>query len=221
MELADRRTDNPRMMRSFVPPRAAMALALSVMTGACASTGGVPRPFPTPGSSRSEPSGETAGAPAPVAGDPADAVDDYALVGTALSLRGTPYRNGGSDSAGSTAAASRSTSTPSTVCRCPGRYMTSSIGKIGEVRRGRTRGSVIFYDRGARSDACGDRHRRRSIRPCTQLDRSGACRTSEHELLVRALSWRTAHHAALKAPLRTRRRETPFVNCRMCKSSSQ
>jgi cell wall-associated NlpC family hydrolase len=100
MELADRRTDNLKMMRAFVPPRAAMALALSVMTGACASTGAVPRPFPTPGSSRSEPLGETAGAPAAVAGDPADAVDDYALVGTALSLRGTPYRNGGSDTKG-------------------------------------------------------------------------------------------------------------------------
>ena len=36
----------------------------------------------------------------PVAAGPASRVDGYALVGTALSLRGAPYRNGGGDPAG-------------------------------------------------------------------------------------------------------------------------
>jgi len=62
------------------------------LSSACASTGAVPRPFPTavrPG--RSAP----ASPPAPAGG-----IDDYALVGTALSLRGVPYRDGGSDLTG-------------------------------------------------------------------------------------------------------------------------
>ena len=58
---------------------------------ACASTGARPRPFPTPGAETSPPVSPAA---------PTKAVDGYALVGTALALRGTPYRNGGSDPSG-------------------------------------------------------------------------------------------------------------------------
>ena len=59
---------------------------------ACASTGAVPLPFPAPGR------GPAPTPPAPAApGLPADA---YAISGAALSLRGTPYRNGGSDPSG-------------------------------------------------------------------------------------------------------------------------
>jgi peptidoglycan DL-endopeptidase CwlO len=53
-----------------------------VLTGACATGGGLPRPFPSPG------------------GGSAATADGAALAGTALSLRGTPYRNGGADPAG-------------------------------------------------------------------------------------------------------------------------
>ena len=66
-----------------------------VLMSACASTGYTPRPFPVPGG----------GTPAPVA-RPASPIparggmDPYALTGTALSLRGAPYRNGGTDPAG-------------------------------------------------------------------------------------------------------------------------
>src|SRR5262245_38910873 len=71
-----------------------IVIAFAVMTSACASTGAVPKPFPTRG----------APAPAPPASiEPeraAGPVDMYALVGTALSFRGTPYRNGGSDPSG-------------------------------------------------------------------------------------------------------------------------
>jgi cell wall-associated NlpC family hydrolase len=66
-----------------------------VATGAfaCATTGAVPQPFPTPrGAAVAVP-----GPPEPSPGPPADA---YAISGTALALRGTPYRNGGADPSG-------------------------------------------------------------------------------------------------------------------------
>jgi len=76
----------------------ALALAASALTGACASTGGVPRPFPIP-QSRQPQAPASAGRSAAVDGEEAVGnaapVDDYALVGTALALRGVPYRNGG------------------------------------------------------------------------------------------------------------------------------
>lgn len=56
-------------------------------SAACASSGAVPAPFPRPG------------APSlPVAGPPLDRSAD--LIGTAMSLRGAPYRNGGADPSG-------------------------------------------------------------------------------------------------------------------------
>jgi cell wall-associated NlpC family hydrolase len=67
-------------------------VAIGILASGCASRGGaVPRPFPgadTPPASTSS---------ARERERPAVAVDGYALVGTALSFRGTPYRNGGSD----------------------------------------------------------------------------------------------------------------------------
>ena len=99
-------------MRRSVFLRATLALAVSTLAGACASSSGsrvnVPRPFPVPGgagNARRAPSQEAPAPPEPLAVDepqvpPGDAVDSYALVGTALSLRGAPYRNGGSDPAG-------------------------------------------------------------------------------------------------------------------------
>jgi cell wall-associated NlpC family hydrolase len=95
-----------------------VSLCCAVLSGACASTGGTPHPFPTP-AARSKPGAPSpdpnappeASAPpatAPVAGaSPAAtaaprraAISEYDLVGTALDLRGTPYRNGGSDRSG-------------------------------------------------------------------------------------------------------------------------
>jgi NlpC/P60 family protein len=95
-------------------------LALAALTSACASTRAVPaapRPFPVPGAAHTPP------AQPHVAPEPPDApalpdlgsaippsarpdrlevqiFDSYALVGTALSLRGIPYRNGGTDPQG-------------------------------------------------------------------------------------------------------------------------
>ena len=70
----------------------------------CASTGAIPRPFQAPAGSAQPkaalPDPEAA-PPATVGVDrPVVGFDGYALVGTALSLRGAPYRNGGGDPAG-------------------------------------------------------------------------------------------------------------------------
>jgi peptidoglycan DL-endopeptidase CwlO len=75
------------------------AVALSLISAACASTGGIPKPFPTPGPANTR-KGDPAtqpddgGGPA-TATRPFDAPDYQAVVGTALSLRGEPYRDGG------------------------------------------------------------------------------------------------------------------------------
>ena len=84
-------------MRRSVFLRAALAVTVSAFAFACASTGGagspVPRPFPVPGSARTEPSARPQPSQPP-------GVGGYALAGTALSLRGAPYRNGGADPTG-------------------------------------------------------------------------------------------------------------------------
>jgi len=72
----------------------AWALALGTGSAACASTGAVPRPFPMPGQAASMPRPSPAGPGTPVT---STALDGYALAGTALALRGAPYRNGGAD----------------------------------------------------------------------------------------------------------------------------
>ena len=75
----------------------------------------MPRPFPTPGGTAARrapapadgpsapvgpasPVAPSASAPAPPASR--EGLDGYALTGTALALRGTPYRNGGGDPSG-------------------------------------------------------------------------------------------------------------------------
>ena len=70
----------------------------AALAGGCASTGATPRPFPLPGSASGAPGTRTAPS-APGAPD-APEIDGYAISSTALSLRGAPYRNGGSDPQG-------------------------------------------------------------------------------------------------------------------------
>jgi cell wall-associated NlpC family hydrolase len=71
-----------------------MLFATASLISACASRGNFkPQPFPLPaGSARSAPT------PTPPAAEPA--APQVALVDSALSFRGTPYRNGGSDPSG-------------------------------------------------------------------------------------------------------------------------
>ena len=77
-----------RVWRPFAP----VALILAVAGGACASrSGGVPRPFPgaaTPPSARSSPDTAARSSSSAFASE---------VVATAMALKGTPYRNGGSE----------------------------------------------------------------------------------------------------------------------------
>jgi peptidoglycan DL-endopeptidase CwlO len=89
-------SDVPSRIRSI-----GIAAVLAGLTAACASTGAVPKPFP--GSPPPAPPGTTTGSgdrPGTARRAPAGSPDSYALVGTALSLRGSPYRDGGTDPAG-------------------------------------------------------------------------------------------------------------------------
>lgn len=81
-------------------PRLAVAIGFSALLSACASTGAVPKPFPMPNpvSSEQDRSGELTEAASPLErpiGVAGAEPDWYALVGTALDLRGVRYRNGG------------------------------------------------------------------------------------------------------------------------------
>jgi hypothetical protein len=83
------------MFRPGTLPAFLATLAILSATAGCASTGAVPQPFPRPGgappAARSAP---------PEARPPVAPGDGYAIAGTALGLRGVPYRNGGSDPSG-------------------------------------------------------------------------------------------------------------------------
>src|SRR5262245_40637853 len=99
--------------------RLIVAAASAATLAACASTGAVytPKPFPIPGErpapvaipAPADPGTTTSGVPpaaVPPGRPPVTAVpgrgdsEGYALSGTALSLRGAPYRNGGADPSG-------------------------------------------------------------------------------------------------------------------------
>ncbi len=74
-----------------------LLVVLAIGTAACASTGAVPQPFPLPAgptAAPTEPPPESSPPPAPARGD------GYEISGAALSLRGVPYRKGGSDPSG-------------------------------------------------------------------------------------------------------------------------
>lgn len=68
-------------------------LLLALGATACASTGAVPRPFPSP-------RGGGSTLPARPAPTVAARASGYAVAGTALALRGAPYRDGGADPGG-------------------------------------------------------------------------------------------------------------------------
>src|SRR5262245_52714211 len=85
-------------------------IGLTVLAGGCASTGYTPRPFPTPDTqtpnsanpnSPTNPQDPSSQSPKPSAQSPLSGPAlAYSVTGTALSLRGTPYRNGGHDPSG-------------------------------------------------------------------------------------------------------------------------
>lgn len=87
----------------FAMCRLLQIVVMCLVIGGCASTGAVPRPFPTPGGSPA--GGEAPRDPAspsvpPRPSTPRASADGYSISSTALSLRGSPYRNGGDDPRG-------------------------------------------------------------------------------------------------------------------------
>jgi cell wall-associated NlpC family hydrolase len=76
--------------------RPLLLLIAASLVGACASTGATPRPFPTPAHGPKPIAHGPTGVSSPAGSSPIA----YSVAGTALSLRGKPYRNGGSDPSG-------------------------------------------------------------------------------------------------------------------------
>ena len=76
----------------MTPLRFPIVLTVSGLLGGCASTGAVPTPFPRPGAS-------TTPAAAAASGE-ALGTSGYVVTGTALALRGSRYRDGGTDPSG-------------------------------------------------------------------------------------------------------------------------
>jgi len=78
---------------------AALLVLIALLTAACATTGGAPRPRPFPGAAL-----PPASAPPPAVGPPvvvpSSPIAPTVIVSTALMYTGIPYRNGGSDPSG-------------------------------------------------------------------------------------------------------------------------
>jgi cell wall-associated NlpC family hydrolase len=74
--------------------RLSFLAVVAVAAAACASTGATPRPFPLPGAAGAA---GAAGARGAVPDATGAGADGYSISSTALTLRGAPYRNGGSD----------------------------------------------------------------------------------------------------------------------------
>jgi cell wall-associated NlpC family hydrolase len=67
--------------------RLVVGVLASLIAAGCASGGGVPRPQPFPG----------ANTPAPPEARTTESIPQTDLIATAMALRGTPYRNGGTE----------------------------------------------------------------------------------------------------------------------------
>jgi len=83
-------------MSRFLP--FSIVIVTTALAAGCASTGATPRPFPTPNA----PATTAASSPLPKPSAPslARGRGGYEVTGTALALRGAPYKNGGHDPAG-------------------------------------------------------------------------------------------------------------------------
>lgn len=76
-----------------------LLIVVVIVSSACATADGTPRPFPRPGPPKSAAASLPNGG-AGTTGTPLIRTGGYEVSGTALSLRGTPYRNGGVDPGG-------------------------------------------------------------------------------------------------------------------------
>ena len=73
--------------------RVLLMVVIAAISTACASTGATPRPFPTAGEAPVARPGRSPES----SGSSGSRVAGADVIGTALALRGTPYRNGGAD----------------------------------------------------------------------------------------------------------------------------
>ncbi|HVL69140.1 MAG TPA: C40 family peptidase [Vicinamibacterales bacterium] len=80
--------------------RVLLIVVLAAATTACASSGAVPKPFPRPDTSGGSAASATAGGGAGARSARGNRTGGYEISGTALALRGTPYRDGGNDPSG-------------------------------------------------------------------------------------------------------------------------
>ena len=184
--------------------RATLLTLLAVTTTACASTGAVPRPFPTPGdrppttSDTPPPQAPNAATePVPTRAPATSSGDGYALAGTALSLRGAPYRNQGTDPSGFDCSGFVQYVVPAVRTGLAARGERAVPQRQeGSPRATGARRSRLLHD--GRSGRVARRHfdRRRSVRPRTKRARRGPRRTVECDLLAHALRWRETHVVA-------------------------
>ena len=77
-----------------------LLMVVATLASGCATTGVTPRPFPRPGNAPETPVEALPNAGVTPTGTTQARTSGYEISGTALSLRGTPYRNGGSDTTG-------------------------------------------------------------------------------------------------------------------------
>jgi len=75
-----------------------LLIVVAALSTACAATGAQPRPFPRPaGHPAAGPPGSSPTVEPARGNATSGSTNGYELSGTALALRGTPYRNGGTD----------------------------------------------------------------------------------------------------------------------------
>ena len=163
----------PRSIRRYLKRSCALLVAAgAVFTAACASTGATPRPFPCPAQPPGRGSRPRLLLPWPLrrramSRRPAPAVplhfrppvrrvlplvDTYALTGTALALRGTRYRDGGTDPNGFDCSGFTQYVFGQHGIALPRNVKDQfESGKAGEAGRDRARRSDLLQHRGARS----------------------------------------------------------------------
>jgi len=89
------------MSRPHSPGLLKIGLATATLFSACASTGAVPKPFPMPAQASTPRTGSEGVSATPTSAATSGVQPNwYALVGTALDLRGVRYREGGTDPQG-------------------------------------------------------------------------------------------------------------------------